>query len=369
MSAALALGLACGCAWGQAQQAGAGPLLARLSNAAPVVVASAPPERRRGPLDVRETWLLAQPRLTLAPLAPDVLPKGAAVWRISGDWGNDFGWNQQAAGEQPRDRRFLIDGEHATLAVALRHGLGARWDVEARLPIQWRGPGVLDHVIDAFHGFTRKLGLPDNQRGRFERDRLRVAGRSPSGQPLLWGGAAGAGLGRLELGARLRLGAAEARGWAWALAPRVALPSGTGTFAAPGLEAGLQLVGARPLGARWDVFSGAGATFGGARAFQGVRYRRLRAHAFAALEWRAAQRLSLLAQVDAASRLVTDVAGYPRLQSYVRLGVSLDTGRHHRLSAGFTENIADQQATTDFGVFIELGLQAGSTRRTSVPRP
>jgi hypothetical protein len=356
-AAVLALTLACGCALGHAEQAQTAAWPARPRAAAP---ASAP-ATRRGPLDVRETWLLAQPRLTLPPVAPDVLPAGASVWRLEGDWGNDFGWNQQAAGEQPAGRRFLVDGEHRTGAIALRRGVGSRWDLEARLPIQWRGAGFLDHVIDAFHGFTRKLGLPDNERGRFERDRLRVLGQRQDGQPLAWSGGPGTALGRLELSSRVRLGAPAPHGWTWALVPRVTLPTGTGTFGAPGLEAGLQLAAARPLGARWDVFTGVGAT-AGRRDWQGLRYRRARVHGFAALEWRPARRVSLLAQVDAASRLVTDIAAYPGLQSYLRLGASFDVDARVTLSAGFTENISDQQATTDFGVFAGLSLRLARGR-------
>lgn len=365
--ATLGLALACGCALGAAEQAHSGPLLARLAAGSHVPVTPIP-SARRGPLTVRETWLLAQPRLTLPAVDPDVLPPGVLEWRLDADWGNDFGWNQQVAGERPGDRRFLVDGEHRSLALALRRGFGQRWDLEARLPIQWRGPGFLDHVIDAFHGFTRKLGLPDNQRGRFARDRLRVLGRSPDGQPLAWVGQAGTGLGKLELAGRVRLGPASPDAWTWALVPRVALPTGTGTFAAPGLEAGLQLVSARPLGTRWDVFAGVGATWG-THTLQGLRYRRTRPHAFAALEWRAARRLSLLAQVDAAGRLVSDIAAYPGLQSYVRLGASFDMGQRVTLSAGFTENISDQQATTDFGVFGALTIRYAGAARARAPGP
>ncbi len=318
---------------------------------------------RRGPLETREEWLPAQPRLQLPALAPDLLAPGRVALSLHFDWGNDFGWRQDGGGEAPADRRYLIDGEHRSLAFEVRRGLRPSLELGLRLPLHWRGGGSLDGLIDWFHGFTRKLGLPDNQRGRFLRDRLRILGRDAQGRALAWSGAAGTGLGRVELHARwaltraARADAAQGGGWAVSLAPRLALPTGSGPFDVPGLEAGLQLAAAHGLGARADVFAGAGATVGGARRFEGLRYPRARPFAFAAFEWRPARVLSLLAQVDGAGRLLADVAQYASLQSYLRLGARLDLGRRFQLSAGFTENLVEQQATTDFGIF------AGLTRR------
>ena len=53
----------------------------------------------------------------------------------------------------------------------------------------------------------------------------------------------------------------------------------------------------------------------------------------------------------AAGRLVTNLDRYPGLQSYVRMGTKVDLSKRWQLQAGFTENIEDQEATTDFGIF------------------
>lgn len=315
---------------------------------------------RRGPIEAREEWLLAQPRLTLPALAPDLLAPGRSELRLHFDWGNDFGWRQDGAGETPRDRRFLIDGEHRTVDVGLRYGWRPGVEVSLRVPLQWRGTGALDGVIDWFHGFTRKLGLPDNERRLFLRDQLRVAGVDAQGRPLAWTGAAGTGLGRVELGARValtraaRASSADRGAWAVAFVPRLTFPSGSGPFDAPGVEGGAQLVAAHGLGTRWDVFLGAGGTFGSARRIDGLTSTRARPHAFVVFEWRPTRRLSLLAQADAAGRSIEDVAEYPALASYLRLGAQLDLGPRWRLAGGFSENIANQQGTTDFGVFVSL---------------
>lgn len=334
-------------------------LLVPASRATSADEASARPFRR-GPIAAREEWLLAQPRLALPALAPDLIPRGRTELRLHFDWGNDFGWLQDVPGELPADRRFLVDGEHRTLELGLRHGWRAGCELSLRVPLRWRGGGRLDGVIDWFHGFTRKLGLPENERRSFRRDELRVLGIDDQGRPFVWTGAGGTGLGRAELAARValtraaRAASAERGAWAVALVPRLGLPTGSGPFDVPGLEAGVQLVAAHGLGQRWDVFVGLGGTFAGARHVDGLAHTRARPHAFAAFEWRPARRLSLLAQFDAAGRSVAGVSEYPALAAYLRLGAHLDLGPRWRVSGGFSENLARQQATTDFGVFAAL---------------
>lgn len=329
----------------------------------PASLSAQSPLARRGPIEAREEWLLAQARLTLPATAPDVLERGHTELRWQVDWGNDLGWRQDVAGETPRERRFLVDGEHGTLHVDVRHGWRPGVELGLRVPLRWRGAGVLDGVIDWFHGFTRKLGLPDNERPSFLRRQFRVLGTDTQGRPLDFTGRAGTGLGRVEVSARVALTraarAASARRDVWAVAfvPRVALPTGSGPFDVPGVEGGAQLVAAHGLGTRWDVFVGAGLTFGGARRVDGLDYTRTRGHVFAAVEWRPARRLGLQLQLDAAGRSIEGVAEYPTPASYLRFGAQLDVGPRWRLSGGFSENIANQQGTTDFGVF------AGVARR------
>ena len=70
-----------------------------------------------------------------------------------------------------------------------------------------------------------------------------------------------------------------------------------------------------------------------------------------ALEWRVAGTVGLLVEVEGASRLITNLAHYPGFQSYLRIGARVDVSAGVQLEAGFSENLAHQQATTDFGVF------------------
>jgi hypothetical protein len=294
---------------------------------------------------VREEWLLASPRLTLPTLSPDALAPGETRLRVDLDWGNDFG-------RQVPD--FLVDGEHRTLALTLRRGVSARVTLGARLPLRWRGGGSLDHLIDAWHAITNRLGLPDNGRPLYVRDQLRVAWRREDGTGALWEAQPGSGLGKLELSGHWSALSRPSSRSGLAVIGRVALPTATGPFAGGGMEGGLQLVGARALGSHLDGYLGVGGTLASGGDELGAEYVSARAHGFLAIEWRPGRRWSLLVQADGASRLVRDIRNYPALQSYVRFGAKRDVGALWTAEAGFTENIKNQQSTTDFSIWFGL---------------
>src|SRR5436190_517772 len=133
-----------------------------------------------------------------------------------------------------------------TAGPAFGHG----FTLGLRLPVLWRGAGIMDGIIDAWHG---ALGLPDGGRSLFPNDRLRVEAIDTESQALPWGGHAGTGLGNLELEAhQVLFGLEEAQGWRAALVARLSAPTATGPFSGAGGAGGLQLVLARTLGSRAD---------------------------------------------------------------------------------------------------------------------
>ena len=312
---------------------------------------------RRGPIDSRDEFLLAQPRLTLPAVSPDPLPPGETRWRLAADWGNDFGYRLRRQGDVRRTLYF-IDGEHRSAVLSVSHGFGPRLTAGARLPLLWRGGGVLDGLIDRWHRLT---GLPDSNRPQYPRDELHVSGLDPRLQPIAWSGAAGSALGPLELALQWSLGARG--GWATAVATRVQLPTAGGSFGGGGVQAGAQLLAAHGLGGGGDVYLGLGGTAASARAQQGLTYARLRPGGFLAFEWRPWRAVSLLAQGDAASRLVRDVEGFPGLHLTLKMGARVDVAPSWRLQAGFTEGLYAVSATTDFGVMVGLERSIRPGRR------
>jgi hypothetical protein len=306
------------------------------------------PSLRRGPIESRDEWLLAQPVLTLPALSPDALGAGRMELRLDGDWGSDFGINIGPGG-RAQDLRFLVDGEHRSGALTVRRGLGARWTVGARAVVLWRGDGLMDGIIDGFHS---TFDLPDSGRSLYPSGQLRVDARAPDRRRFAWDGQAGTGLGNLELEAQRSFGR-PGDGWRTALALRLSAPSATGPFSGAGPAAGTQLLFARTLGARTEIYGGLGLSVRAKRAFDGLDYPRTRPHAFTALDVRLARWWSVVAQMDGGGRLVENVDAYPGALAYLRIAARWSIAGW-TLETGVTEGVVSQEAATDFGVLAGI---------------
>jgi hypothetical protein len=322
------------------------------------------PSRRLGPFEIRDDHLLAQPRLTLPATTPDTLGRGRTSVQTSVLWSNSFGWTQDIPGEHPRDRRFLVDGETATFDLTVAHGFRENLDLGLRLPLQWRGGGSLDALIDTWH---RILDLPDGNRPQFLRDAFRVEGLTTDHGAFSWDGDHGSGIGSLETFARWRFHRGPT--WSSALLVRLGFPTGSGPFAGNGVGLGLQWTQARTLGRHFDAYVGLGGTLQSSGPVEGVGYEPTRAHAFAALEWRPARRLSLEVETDLASRLVKDIDRYPGVHWLINGGAAFALTRGSLLRAGFTENLMDQMATTDFALYFGIEIRPGARRGSPASSP
>jgi hypothetical protein len=308
----------------------------------------------RGPAAIRDAQLLAQPRLTLPAVSPYTTRRGAWEIEVSGLWANSFSWTQDKAGETPVTRRFLIDGEALVLDATLRRGLARNLDVGVRVPVHGRTGGTLDGFIDWWH---RLAHTPDGKRPAFLRDAFRVEGVTTEKVPFSWNDRSGFGLGNLELDARWRVVEGADGSASLALVGRISLPTGTGPFDGNGFGGGGQLVAAAPLGRSFDLYAGAGLTAQDEGPVQGVLYTPVRGHGFLAVEWRPWRRLSLVAETDAASRLVENVQSYPGLHWILNITARIDLGGRTRLDLGFTENLVSQLTTTDFALYFGFGIR------------
>jgi hypothetical protein len=316
-----------------------------------------PPEsRRRGPLEIEDGHLLAQPRLTLSATSPWTLRRGE--WSFEGTvlWSNSFSWTQDEPGENPKTRVFLIDGETATFTARVRYGLGDRTQVGLIVPVVHRGGGVLDGMIDTWH---RWFGFEDGSRPLFLRDAYRASGQTTGGGEFSWTDLPGTGLGNVQAEVRWRALDGGDRGPSLALAARLALPTATGPFDGHGLGGAGQLLLGVPLGPRADLYAGAGLIVQDPGPVLGLRYQTARAHGFLAFEWRPWSRVSLVLETDVASRLVSNVEQYPGLHWMLDTGTRLDLGSRMRLDVGLVENIVDQQCTTDVALYFALGVRPG----------
>jgi hypothetical protein len=311
-------------------------------------------EAPRGPAEIRDAQLLAQPRLTLPALSPHPTAPGAWAVQVSAFWASSFSWKQDIPGETPQTRLFLVDGEALVLDATVRRGLGKDVDVGLRVPFQSRGGGSMDGLIDWWH---RLVHVPSGERPSFLMDAFRVEGVTTDLAPFSWNDHTGSGLGDLELETRWRARDGGASRTSVSLVGRVSLPTGTGPFAGNGVGGGGQVVLGTPLGRSWDLYGGAGFTAQDPGPVRGVRYEPLRAHGFLAVEWRPWRRTSLVAETNAASRLVDNIYGYPGLHWIVNLTGRVDLGGRTRLDLGFTENIESQLTTTDFALYLGFAFR------------
>jgi hypothetical protein len=307
----------------------------------------------RGPAEIRDGQLLAQSRLTLPAVAPQVAAAGRWELRTSVLWSNTFSWTQDRAGETPAERSYLLDGETATLDLLLRRGLTRTLDVGVRATLHDRGGGALDGFIDAWH---RLVNLPDGDRPDFHRDAFRVEGKTTSGDAFSWDDNEGLGLGATEIESRWLL-ASTPGGARTALIARVLLPTGTGPYAGGGLGAGMQVAVGVPLSGRIDLFTGLGVTAQDPGPVRRLEYEPARLHGYLAFEWRLARPLSAIVETNLASRLVSNIDEYPGTHWMINIGGRIDLGRRTRLDAFVTENILSQQSTTDFGLYLALSVR------------
>jgi hypothetical protein len=306
----------------------------------------------RGPAEIRDDHLLAQARLTLPAVSPHTVREGAWTVDASILWSNSFSWTQDVPGEEPAERRFLLDGETLTIATTVRRGLGPHLDVGLRVPLRHRGGGALDGFIDTWH---RLFKLEDAQRPSFRRNAFRVEGRTTAGEPFGGTEAAGTGLGDVELNARWRALDGAAAGVSVALIGRLSLPTATGPYEGSGFGGGGQIVVGAPLGRTTDLYLGAGLTVQDPGPVRTLEYHAMRGQGFAAFEWRPWPRVSLIAETNAATRLVDNIDSYPGVHWVVNLAGRLDLTPGLRMDVGLTENLIDQQSTTDLGLYFALG--------------
>jgi hypothetical protein len=309
---------------------------------------------RRGPGEIRDEHVLAQPRLTLPATAPWTAAVGHWTFAASVLWSNSFSWEQDVPGEDPAHRSFLVDGETLTLDATVSRGLRRNLDVALRVPLRWRGGGIMDGLIDGWH---TAFGFPDGGRPYFPRDVFQVEGTTTQGGTFSWTDQTGTGLGAVELATHWRFVDASAAAPSLALVGRVSLPTASGPFQGHAAGAGVQLVLAAPLASAFDLYAGVGTTVQGRGPVGGIEYEALRGHGFAALEWRPWRGVSLVAETDAASRLVANIERYPGTHWMLNVTGRVDLGRRTRLDLGFTENIKNQLSTTDFALYTAIALR------------
>ena len=277
-----------------------------------------------GPFAVRDENPLLRPFYLPVPrLAPD---EGIGYALL-------LAWSNTTNLPHSATEQLYVDAETADLGLRATYRRGA-WLAAAELPVVWRGGGILDGVIDDWHGL---LGVNRGYRPYVQSNSYRITYEANGAAPVsVAKGPALADI-PLEVGRLLYVApGTELAAWAGVKVPTGSRNHATGSGA---VDASAWLSGGQSLGSRWDAYAQVGAMrAGGSGEF--VRVRRYTEFGSIGLAWRATASVSALAQVDAHSALAPSSLTFlqPAVTGTVGARVALNSGL--ALDIGIQEDLA-----------------------------
>ncbi len=331
-------------------------LLAVIMCALPLSAQNETSEPWQGPLPVENERPLQAMFLHFPQENPDVLPRGARRLGLQLDIANDL----LLPAPGPNGEIVSEDFETQRLKVAWRRGLGRDLEWGLGTNITARNGGMLDAPIEIYHKLLGLAGTgPDNPLGRdnVARGRSVFLFQNALGQGVNQGSAFGLGDTKIWLKKQLSRGK-------FSSAARIAFKLPTGSegklIGSGGFDGGVALDARYQFARQWAVFGNVGAAKYGNTSIPGAQKSGLQGGM--GFEWRLSQRASVIAQMDAAKRVVTTgnpfADGTPVIGSigYKRqvgprgaywISIS-ENGDYHNYNAPFFGNIAPD-FTMSFG--------------------
>lgn len=310
---------------------------------------AAPPDR--GPMPVRNqhpAQLLVQ---HLDPIRAATLPPGTADLR----WANSYS-SLFLSGAENGDQ-FAMDGEIWRSSIKWRQGVADGFELSAELPVLHTTGGFLDGFIVGYHD---ALGLPDQSRSDFPRNRFRVFARH-DGQEVYALREESLLLADVPLSAAFQLCRPYAGSPGVLLRAGVELPTGDEDRGAGNgeLDATLGVAASLPL-RQFTVHGHAQHTFAGtparARA-AGLSFRDVTALGLG-LEFGVTDRLGALVQVEWETSTLRglDLARTQREQVLLWLGGRWQIGDRWHLEFALGEDLQGF-ASPDFTLWLSLGFR------------
>jgi hypothetical protein len=312
----------------------------------------------RGPLEVRDPYLLALSRLSPWARSPEVLGHGQVEVGLRGMWANSYGFEPG---------RFVVDGEVRQVIAAVRFGLLDRIELGLDLPYEWRGGGALDGFIEGFHD---AFGIPDMSRSDRPKDRYLVAGVESDGTPY---GHEHDGYGFADLIATGRVLVTKGSRVLPAVTAsiRLRLPTGRPKFqlsdgvdVSLGVDASKRL-GDLPLFVSGHVFY----TYHAQGRVDGLELYRHRVYVGMGFEWQLVPRVSLVAHVwletkrerqafeDRPPIPDADLAFGDEVATYYAIGFKFEPVDGLTIEVGMLEDIIDPETTADFGLLGNISYR------------
>lgn len=317
------------------------------------------PQWGRGPLEVRDPFILSLSRLSPWARSPAVAPHRGGEVGVRGVWTNSYAF---------ADNRYVLDAEVRQLWAYARVGGWDRVELGLHLPYEWRGGGVMDGFIEGFHD---AFGLPDMDRDRRPRDRFLVRGVERDGSVFSLDHP-GYGFSDLIVEPRVLLHRGDDLLPAASLTVRLRLPTGRRKFQlSDGVDASLALDLSKRLGALPLVaYATLAYTYHAHAHVGGLTLARHRFMAALGLEWEITPVVSFVVHAWLETPNVRGLYSDPpppgvgradlsfgNYVSYVAVGFKAEPVPGLLVDLGILENILDPETTADFGVLASVAYR------------
>jgi hypothetical protein len=306
---------------------------------------SASPAVGLGPLLLRAQSPLAILRLSPTPEPPVTLSKGQMQATMLTSWNNYFDLDPQG--------RYTIDAEALRLAAGFAYGVTSRLEVQAELPVSYRGGGILDRFIQNFEGL---LGVPNEQRKVAPRNRYLIEIHGSHGMTFVRsGGDAGWGIEDATATARYQLARGTETTPAVVASVLLKFPTGrhSSLFSSGGYDVGAGVSVGQRLG-RFNLYGSIVAMHYATTDMVGVALYPNQVSLFTGVEYRVSQRASWLLQALVTSPGAEHFGDFSKATYEITFGVKRILSPNLLLEASMLENLFIFDNSPDVGFHVGL---------------
>ncbi len=298
-----------------------------------------------GPLLLRAQSPLAILRLTPTPEPPVTLRRGQWQATLLTSWNNYFDVD-------PRGR-YVIDAEALRFALGAAYAVSSRLEVQAELPVSYRGGGILDRFIQNFEGL---LGVPNEQRKAAPRNRYLIEIHGNNGKTFVRTGAdAGWGIEDATATARYQLARGTETTPAVVASVLLKFPTGrqASLFSSGGYDAGVGLSAGQRIG-RFNLYGSVVAMHYSATELAGVALYPNQISLFAGVEFRDSPKTSWLLQTLVTSPGAEHFGDFSKDTYEIAVGLKHLLSPSVLLEASLLENLFIFDNSPDVGFHVGL---------------
>ena len=295
----------------------------------------------RGPLPVKDNFVMSHRSLQYTQEGAKVLDRGRWEGGLTIHWSNSFGTR--------RTQFFVVDGETIAITPSLSYGVNDWLEVGIDVPTVVRTGGAMDGFIEAFHSMWAYSNM---DRDRFEEDDFDVRITGSDGR-VFREDDTGYDLGKITLKARANLTDGGNLIPAVTLGLDVALPTGSRDelSGSDGVDAGFYLYLSKRVVADFYLHVNGGATVWSDPDLDHIDMENVRANVGIAFEWACSDATSIVAQLLYHTAQFAEGTGNLQELSFTYLlGVKTEPWKDVEFHFGVVENELKYDNSADFGV-------------------